>query len=797
MSREMSLNDVNIIETTQEQKQILRSAINAHKRHSHEYEAQPIKKQIVSKCMKYAMQYIELGYKIAPIQVYGKSMKSEEPDKVQKGLVAPKPYRINEMPNGDENGFYIMTGEEAGITIVDLDNRINELSPAQSEFLDTCLSEGGFAYELTCNGGIHIIGRYTSILKNNTSGNTKTDVLNGKSQCIGAGCNFYYNNTQYEYKHVSITKSEDGEYSWTELEQAVYPERDFNSVLEFIRDIRNTLISCHKPRSFPPLFNFNSSAMQPSSPATATTSNVATSKGIINGCGIYENFQFEVVTSENGFTLVALNFQCTCDITHIHSSSKHSCIYLNKGKNGVVYGKPSCFSHKYDGNLEASLTKQLWKLVQPQNTELELDENEISYEDLKAKFEENNFKVDTVFMNTEYEHRSYKMSDFSIKHCELKYTAIKTDSEGQQYKKDEKFLKRWYEDENKKRFDRVVFKPNQEVKPNEYNKFHGFHVVNNYQPYDIDQRLEYVEPIISFIRDTFCSGHVELYQYVLKWMANIFQNPENPSRVALVVRGEEGCGKGSFSRILRKMIGDEHSTESTKTNFFTPHSTLMDSKLFLHLDEFNTSGNADHINELKNRITEENITLNPKGLPIYSINNFCNFLICSNDLTPVQRDGDSRRFCCIKVSEEHKGDYPYWENFNKALNDQVVLSAFYDYLMDEVNVEGFHFQTNMVKTEEQENYTIPPFYLWLSQVFYETFYDEHGMFEQGATYLMKNYISFLQSGNYKNDNINATSFGKLMKNCDKAITVVKTRACNMYRVDRVELEAFLKKRKAL
>ena len=53
-------------------------------------------------------------------------------------------------------------------------------------------------------------------------------------------------------------------------------------------------------------------------------------------------------------------------------------------------------------------------------------------------------------------------------------------------------------------------------------------------------------PFQEYILEVVCNGNEEHYKWVLDWMADMYQNPQDPKGVALVMSGIEGCGKGTL-----------------------------------------------------------------------------------------------------------------------------------------------------------------------------------------------------------------------------------------------------------
>ena len=71
-------------------------------------------------------------------------------------------------------------------------------------------------------------------------------------------------------------------------------------------------------------------------------------------------------------------------------------------------------------------------------------------------------------------------------------------------------------------------------------------------------RLEEVagrrDRIHTHIKDVICSGNDEHYQYLLDWTAFCVQSPGVRPGVAVVLRGKQGTGKGTFVELFEAFL---------------------------------------------------------------------------------------------------------------------------------------------------------------------------------------------------------------------------------------------------
>lgn len=179
-----------------------------------------------------------------------------------------------------------------------------------------------------------------------------------------------------------------------------------------------------------------------------------------------------------------------------------------------------------------------WEPFKPQTTQ---------YEIIKKRFEEKAFLVGSlIYVIHDDGHTEYlKFSDAKIKYAPLKVDLWNNQTDKMETKK---FLDIWIEDQNRRSYDRVDFYPDINNCPETiYNLFKGFNA-EKYIPLkpltNLEQRI-LVQPIIEHL-NYLTKGYAN---YILKWFANIIQNPQKKSEVSILIRDQgdmltEGGGIG-------------------------------------------------------------------------------------------------------------------------------------------------------------------------------------------------------------------------------------------------------------
>ena len=147
--------------------------------------------------------------------------------------------------------------------------------------------------------------------------------------------------------------------------------------------------------------------------------------------------------------------------------------------------------------------------------------------------------------------------------------------------------------------------------------------MHNITSYEYDQELG--EPFINHVTKYFCKSNPEHANYMLNWMAHIVQKPSTPTMVAIVIKSEQGIGKGLIFDILLGdgIFGQETYLQVKNVEGLLGHfnSNIMN-KLLINVNE--VSMTKKEANEVKSMITDKTISAEAKFLNKITVKN------CSN-----------------------------------------------------------------------------------------------------------------------------------------------------------------------
>ncbi len=213
-----------------------------------------------------------------------------------------------------------------------------------------------------------------------------------------------------------------------------------------------------------------------------------------------------------------------------------------------------------------------------------------------------------------------------------------------------------------------------------FNTWRGF----THEKYAGKHDQEGLDFILSFIY-SLCNHDDTIYDYVIKWIANILQHPREKQTV-LVFISEQGVGKGRLFAMLEKIIGHCILIENT-ANLFGDFNSLTVNKLLVAIDEAQNGSRMDH-NRFKHLITEDTIAVNEKHKVQYTTNNFSKYMMFSNDPNCIKIEPGCRRFVIINSASTNIGDVAYFRRLSKLIDNIDSMNTLFKYLLT-INLTDF------------------------------------------------------------------------------------------------------------
>lgn len=167
--------------------------------------------------------------------------------------------------------------------------------------------------------------------------------------------------------------------------------------------------------------------------------------------------------------------------------------------------------------------------------------------------------------------------------------------------------------------------------------------------------------------------------WVLRWIAYALQHPGAKMQTAIVMHGPEGAGKNLFWGAVRDMYG-EYGSLITQAEIESPYNAWLSQRLFLIANEVVSRQELrHHVGRLKNLITEPELPISEKYMPLRYEANHVNIAFLTNELQAMLLGPDDRRNMVIRTPREALPDF--YRDVAAELAGGGV-GAFHRYLMD-------------------------------------------------------------------------------------------------------------------
>lgn len=237
----------------------------------------------------------------------------------------------------------------------------------------------------------------------------------------------------------------------------------------------------------------------------------------------------------------------------------------------------------------------------------------------------------------------------------------------------------------------VTFAPGRSDRADVLNLWRGFAV----QPIKGSWRKT-----LRHIRNILCRRDRASFKYFIRWMAFAVQHPETRGHVALIMRGDEGVGKGIIANALRKIFGQHGLHIGDAGHLVGRFNDHLQCCVLLFADEAFFAGDRAHVAILKKIITEDTLEIEGKFRSVVESKNYLHLIMASNDAWVVPASLEARRFAVFDVSDERRGDHAYFQEIADELDNGGLAAMLHDLL--KVDLSKFNIR-NFPRTEGLQN----------------------------------------------------------------------------------------------
>lgn len=302
-----------------------------------------------------------------------------------------------------------------------------------------------------------------------------------------------------------------------------------------------------------------------------------------------------------------------------------------------------------------------------------------------------------------------KSADFRLLHSK---DHIEVLNEKGEYRR-RKLADAWLEWEERRQFEEVVFEPSAfgeagaARSSTAYNLWRGWAVTPHASKGSCSLFLKHLRYMV-------CGGNVEHYEWLLDWLADLFQNPQRKLGIVVALRGMQGVGKTIVGEIVKGLLGRYQiivEKPGQVTGRFNGHLAY---NLLLQVEEAFWAGDKRGQAVLKHLVTGKTQQIERKGVDSVEMPSYTRLLITSNEDWVWPADMDDRRLVIFDVKAKHRNDHDYFQRMLDQLADGGYEKLLHLLLHRKINEK--RLRTKLPKTkafEEQVIHSMPLEETWL------------------------------------------------------------------------------------
>ncbi|MEL6828817.1 MAG: primase-helicase family protein [Pseudomonadota bacterium] len=183
----------------------------------------------------------------------------------------------------------------------------------------------------------------------------------------------------------------------------------------------------------------------------------------------------------------------------------------------------------------------------------------------------------------------------------------------------------------------------------------------------------------NHIRDILCGGDEDHFDFVMTFLASLFQRPGVKIPCALAFIGEQGTGKSKVFDWVRLAIGASALKVSSMRHLTGNFNAHLDGLILLVCEEAFWGGQKGEGGVLKDLISSETLQIEGKFQNVVERPNYVCLVFISNNAWIVPTDGkDARRFFVRECSDARKQDGPYFGEIDDQMENGGLEAMVHD-----------------------------------------------------------------------------------------------------------------------
>lgn len=173
---------------------------------------------------------------------------------------------------------------------------------------------------------------------------------------------------------------------------------------------------------------------------------------------------------------------------------------------------------------------------------------------------------------------------------------------------------------------------------------------------------------LSHLKYNVCQGNRGNFRYLIRWIAHMFQKPEEKPGVAISIVGKRGVGKTKVAQAIGALLGQHGVTVSEQRHLTGNFNAHLAQALFVSSEEAFWAGDKRAEGSLKHMVTGDTMPLEKKGIDVVTIDSYLRVMFTANPPGwTFPAAADERRLFALECGSERMKDYAYF----KAIDDQL------------------------------------------------------------------------------------------------------------------------------
>lgn len=217
----------------------------------------------------------------------------------------------------------------------------------------------------------------------------------------------------------------------------------------------------------------------------------------------------------------------------------------------------------------------------------------------------------------------------------------------------------------------------------EFNTFAGFQAQRFDKPMT-EETKEGLSLIIDLVKVMWADNDEVSFKYIMSWLAGLFDT-SGINKKSLVMISPQGCGKGTLVEFMELLLRKANVYNTVGiSSIAQKHNTAIQGKRLIVVNEMSSTRDEfkSNFDKIKSYITDHSISIEPKGVNPYSIDNIGNYLLFTNHVDSVYIEKSDRRYGIFEMGKKYMKDTNQFRKIREMCFNQDVADAFYTYLLD-------------------------------------------------------------------------------------------------------------------